>query len=110
MQKEPFTIAVPEEMLDDLRGRLAKTRWSHDFSNDQWQYGTNSAYLKELVDYWLHQYDWRTHEREMNRFAHYKTTIENIPIHFIHEPGKGPKPMPLMSSCRHCRDMVFQRH
>ena len=54
------------------------------------------AYLKELVDYWLHQYDWRKHEREMNSFAHYKTTIKNIPIHFIHEPGKGPNPMPLI--------------
>ena len=96
MQKESFTIAVPDETLSDLRERLVKTRWSEDFANDQWQYGTNSAYLKELVDYWLHQYDWRIHEREMNRFAHYKTTIENIPIHFIHEPGKGPNPMPLI--------------
>jgi pimeloyl-ACP methyl ester carboxylesterase len=96
MQKESFTIAVPDETLSDLRERLVKTRWSEDFANDQWQYGTNGAYLKELVDYWLHQYDWRKHEREMNSFAHYKTTIKNIPIHFIHEPGKGPNPMPLI--------------
>ena len=60
--------------------------------------GTNSAYLKELVGYWLSQYDWRKHEQEMNSFSHYKTSIENIPIHFIHEPGKGPKPMPLILS------------
>ena len=98
MPKESFTIAVPDETLSDLHERLVKTRWSEDFANDQWQYGTNGAYLKELVDYWLHQYDWRKHEQEMNSFSHYKTTIENIPIHFIHEPGRGPKPMPLILS------------
>lgn len=96
MRKEPFTIAVPEETLTDLHERLHRTRWADDFANDHWQYGTNGAYLRELVDYWLHRYDWRQHEREMNTFSHYKTTIEGIPIHFIHEPGKGPKPLPLI--------------
>ncbi|MGH7963789.1 MAG: epoxide hydrolase family protein, partial [Candidatus Binatia bacterium] len=98
MSKEPFTIAVPEETLTDLRARLTKTRWPDDFANPQWQYGTNLAYLKELVDYWLHQYDWRRHERAMNEFHHYRTTIDGMPIHFIHEPGRGPKPLPLILS------------
>lgn len=98
MQKEPFTVAVPEETLADLRERLARTRFPGDFANADWQYGTNLTYLKELVDYWLHQYDWRRHEREMNTFSHYKTMIEEVPIHFIHEPGKGPNPMPLILS------------
>jgi pimeloyl-ACP methyl ester carboxylesterase len=98
MQKEPFTIAIPEEALTDLRERLTKVRWPVDFANDQWQYGTNLGYLKELVDYWLHGYDWRVHERTMNAFSHYKTTIEGVPIHFIHEPGKGPNPTPLILS------------
>ena len=98
MRKEPFSISVPEATLTDLRERLQKTRWPHDFANANWEYGTNLAYLKELVDYWIHQYDWRKHEREMNTFSHYKTTIENVPIHFIHEHGKGPKPIPLILS------------
>src|SRR5262249_13251949 len=84
------------ETLVDLRERLARTRWPGDFANANWEYGTNLRYLKELVDYWLHQYDWRTHERAMNTFSHYKTTIEDVPIHFIHELGKGPKPIPLI--------------
>jgi pimeloyl-ACP methyl ester carboxylesterase len=96
MNKEPLTIAIPEETLTDLRERLARTRWPRDFANDQWQYGTNSAYLKELVEYWLQKYDWRKHEREINTFSHYRTTIEGMPIHFIHQPGKGPKPMPIL--------------
>ncbi|HEV8711845.1 MAG TPA: epoxide hydrolase [Candidatus Binatia bacterium] len=98
MRKEPFTVAISEETLTDLHERLAKTRWSGDFANPGWEYGTNRDYLKSLVDYWLHGYDWRKHEREMNAFSHYQTTIEDVPIHFIHEPGKGPKPMPLILS------------
>jgi len=96
MQKETFTIAVPEETLTDLRERLARVRWPNDFNNDDWAYGTNKAYLMELVEYWLHGYDWRKTEREINSFANYKTTIDGIPIHFIHEPGKGPNPTPLI--------------
>lgn len=96
--KEPFHVNIPDAALQDLRERLAHTRWPHDFANDQWEYGTNLAYLKELVDYWLHKYDWRKQEREMNAFSHYKTTIEDVPIHFIHERGKGPKPIPIILS------------
>ncbi len=98
MQKEPFTITVPEEVLTDLHERLTKVRWAQDFANPNWEYGTNGDYLKELVEYWRDAYDWRKHEQEMNSFAHYKTTIDGIPIHFIHEPGKGPNPTPLILS------------
>src|SRR5438046_2984123 len=98
MRKEPFTVAVPEETLADLRERLAKTRWPGDFANPGWEYGTNGDYLRSLVDYWLRGYDWRGHEREMNAFSHYRTTIEDVPIHFIREPGKGPEPLPLILS------------
>jgi pimeloyl-ACP methyl ester carboxylesterase len=96
MHKEPFTIAVPEAVLTDLRERLTRTRWPEDFANPQWEYGTPTAYLKELVNYWLHRYDWRQHERAMNAFPHYKVTIDGMPIHFLHQPGKGPKPIPLL--------------
>jgi pimeloyl-ACP methyl ester carboxylesterase len=96
MHKEPFTIAVPEAVLTDLRERLTRTRWPEDFANPQWEYGTPTAYLKELVNYWLHRYDWRQHERAMNAFPHYKVTIDGMPIHFLHQPGKGPQPMPLL--------------
>jgi pimeloyl-ACP methyl ester carboxylesterase len=97
-EKQPFKIAVPGPVLADLRSRLKKTRWAGDFGNQQWVYGTNLDALKELVDYWLSGFNWRRQEREMNRFAHHKTTIDGIPIHFIHEPGKGPRPMPLILS------------
>jgi len=94
--KQPFEIAVPEATLTDLKDRLGRTRFPRDFGNAGWEYGTNLDYLKELVEYWRIKYDWRRHEHEMNSFANYKTTIDGIPIHFIHEPGKGPNPMPLI--------------
>jgi pimeloyl-ACP methyl ester carboxylesterase len=93
---EPFTISIPDATLEDLRDRLARTRFPRDFANDQWQYGTNTAYLKQLIEYWRTQYDWRKHEREMNSFANFKTEIDGIPIHFIHERGKGPNPVPII--------------
>ena len=59
-----------------------------------WDYGTNLDYLKQLCAYWVDEYDWRKHEADLNRFAHYRTEIDDIDLHFIHEPGSGPTPMP----------------
>ena len=98
MPKQPFSVAIPDEVLADLRERLARVRWPDDFANSQWEYGTNLDYLKELVEYWRDEYDWRQHEDAINAFSQYRSTIEGIPIHFIHEPGKGPQPIPLILS------------
>ncbi|MGQ0697124.1 MAG: epoxide hydrolase family protein [Panacagrimonas sp.] len=98
MPIEPFKIDIPESTLTDLRERLARTRWPEDFGNNQWQYGANTAYIRELCEYWEKKFDWRAAEREMNSFSHFRTTVEGIPIHFIHERGKGPNPKPLILS------------
>ena len=96
MPVEAFRVEVAEAALDDLRHRLKSTRWPDDFANDDWLYGTNATYLRELVDYWIEGYDWRQREREINEFDHYRVDIEGSPIHFIREPGQGPKPIPLI--------------
>jgi pimeloyl-ACP methyl ester carboxylesterase len=98
MQIDPFSVAVPDETLDDLRRRLDSARWAEDFANDEWDYGTNGAYLRELVDYWRHSYDWRRHERDINAVPQYRTVIDDVPVHFQHVRGKGPKPIPLLLS------------
>jgi pimeloyl-ACP methyl ester carboxylesterase len=93
----PFRVDIPQAELDDVRRRLLGTRWPReDVANADWQAGTNLAYMRELVGYWLDRYDWRVHERAMNAFAQYRTAIDGVPIHFIHERGKGPSPMPLI--------------
>ena len=95
---EPFKIQVSEAELTDLRERLARTRFPDEVPDSGWEYGTNLAYLKELVEYWRTKYDWRKHEAELNRFAQFKVNIDGLDIHYIHEPGRGPNPKPLLLS------------
>jgi len=92
----PFQVAIPDSELDDLRSRLDNTIWPDDPGNDDWSYGVNAAYLRSLVDYWRHEYDWREAEARINAFPNYKTVIDEIPVHFIHRRGNGPNPIPLI--------------
>jgi pimeloyl-ACP methyl ester carboxylesterase len=96
MSIQPFTIDVPETTLDDLHERLARTRWPDEIEGAGWEYGTNLAYLKSLVHYWLHDFNWREQEAKLNQFAHFRAQIGNMGIHFVHEHGKGPHPLPLI--------------
>ncbi len=91
-----FEIDVAEDVLSDLQQRLNRTRWSYQIEGTGWDSGTDAGYLKDLLGYWEHSYDWRQHERALNRFAHFKTDVDDIGIHFIHERGKGPHPFPLI--------------
>lgn len=93
-----FRIDVSDQVLSDLRTRLSITRWTEDFANEEWQYGSSTAYLRELVAYWIGSYDWREQERAMNAYQHFRTVIDDVPIHFIHVRGKGPNPKPLILS------------
>ena len=96
MDVRPFEVRVTEEVLDDLRKRLARTRFPDDFDDAGWDYGTNLAYMQELIGYWEGTFDWREQEKRLNRFAHFRTEVDGFGLHFIHERGKGPKPMPLV--------------
>ncbi len=99
MKTENFSIAIGDDVLADLKDRLARTRWADDFANESWQYGTNGKYLRELVDYWRDTYDWRQHERAINAWPQFRTVIDDVPIHFIHVRGKGvagKQPTPLI--------------
>ena len=95
---EPFTIHAEDAVLEDLKGRLKRTRWPSAPKGAGWESGTPVAYMKELVDYWLHAYDWRKWEAELNRFDHFRVAVSDERIHFIHEKGSGRKPLPLILS------------
>jgi Epoxide hydrolase N terminus len=95
-----FRIDVAKEVLSDLRQRLQSTRWSYQAEGTDWDAGTDLNYLKELVDYWRDNYDWRKQETALNQFAHFKTDVDGIGIHFIHEHGKGPNPLPIILTSR----------
>jgi microsomal epoxide hydrolase len=95
---EPFRIHVDDAVLADLRQRLAGARFPDEVPDNRWKYGTDLGYLKSLIEYWRTGYDWRRHEAELNRFRQYKVRIAGIDLHFIHEEGNGPEPMPLLVS------------
>ncbi|MFZ0659591.1 MAG: epoxide hydrolase family protein [Candidatus Binataceae bacterium] len=93
---EPFKVAVSDEVLADLRARLERTRFPDEVPATAWEYGSNLAYMREVVDYWRTRYDWRAHEARINRFAQFRAEVDGLGIHFIHEPGRGPNPKPLL--------------
>jgi pimeloyl-ACP methyl ester carboxylesterase len=95
MNARAFEIRVETSVLSDLKNRLAKTRWPEQEASG-WESGTDLSYLQQLVAYWKDDYDWRKAEAELNQLPHYKVEIEGIGIHFVHQPGKGPNPLPII--------------
>ncbi len=93
---QPFTIAVAADVLADLRRRLAATRWPDEVDDAGWDYGANLAYLKGLVAYWRDGFDWRAQEATLNQYAQYRADIDGVGVHFVHEHGHGPHPLPLI--------------
>lgn len=93
---EPFRIRASDADLDDLKGRLARTRFPEAETPDDWSQGLPLAYAQELRDYWLNDYDWRAREDYFNRFPQFTTDIEGLPIHFIHCESPHPGAVPLV--------------
>jgi pimeloyl-ACP methyl ester carboxylesterase len=93
---ERFKIDVPADVLRDLDERLARTRWPDQLPGTGWSYGADTAYLRELVAYWQNDYDWREQERALNRFEHYRATIDSTRIHFVHAKSRDPNAIPVL--------------
>src|SRR5262249_46743116 len=98
MVPQSFKIAVPDDVLIDLRARLANARWPDEMPDSGWRYGSDLAYIQELVAYWKDRYDWRAHEAKLNQFQQFTLPMGQVDIHFIQARGAGPKPMPLLLS------------
>src|SRR5689334_13738495 len=98
MPPRPFRLEVPESALADLRERLARTRFPDEPPLEPWSTGTSLTYLKDLVSYWESKFSWRTWEAKLNAFPQYKTQVGGIDLHFIHQPSKNPKAIPLLLS------------
>jgi len=92
----PFTIRVPDAVLSDLRARLARTRFPDEISGAAWDYGTNLAYLKELVTYWRERFDWRAQERRLNARPQFKTNVDGLDVHFMHVRSNVPDAFPIV--------------
>lgn len=86
----PFRIDVPQQDLDDLKQRLARTRWPDELPGAGWSRGVPLGYLQELAEYWRTGYDWRAAERRLNGFDQYTAEIDGANVHFVHV--RSPEP------------------
>ena len=96
MEVHPYKVHIPETTLQDLKERLGHTRWPGDIPDSGWDYGSNLDYLQELVEYWRTRFDWRAQEEAINALPHFPADVDGNDIHFIHQRGKGPNPIPLI--------------
>ncbi|GGN35913.1 pimeloyl-ACP methyl ester carboxylesterase [Actinoplanes campanulatus] len=92
----PFRIDIPQSQLDDLKTRLAGTRWPQELPGVGWSRGVPVGYLREVADYWRTGYDWRAHETALNRYPQHLTTIDGQNLHFLHVPSPEPDATPLI--------------
>ncbi len=92
----PFQVHVPEAALDDLKKRLANTRWPNKEPVADWSQGVPLAKARTLVEYWRTRYDWRRLERSLNALAQFRTELDGLGIHFIHVRSKHPNALPII--------------
>lgn len=97
-QVEPFTVAVPDEVLADLRARIRQTRWPDRSPAPAWQHGTDLGYLMRLLAYWGDGFDWRAQERWLNSFPQCRVEIDGVRLHCVHQRAANGRGIPLVLS------------
>jgi pimeloyl-ACP methyl ester carboxylesterase len=98
MQVVPFTLRIEDRAIDDLHARLDRTRWPDELESEPWAYGASLSELRRITAYWRHGFDWRAAEAGINQLSQFKTMVDGQGIHFIHQRGQGPAPLPLLIS------------
>lgn len=98
MKPEAFSLRVPDAAIADLKARLALTRFPDQAPGAPWAYGTDLGFMQKLAAYWQSEFDWRAAEARLNAFPQFKIALHGIDLHYIHAPGTGPAPMPLLLS------------
>jgi pimeloyl-ACP methyl ester carboxylesterase len=93
---QPFELRIPEDVLEDLRSRLARTRWPDSETVPGWQQGVPLQHVRDLCDYWLRGYDWRRCEARLNALGQFRTVIDGLGIHFLHVRSRHPGARPLI--------------
>lgn len=96
MTVHPFRIEIKQSILDDLQERLSRSRLASGMKEAGWDYGVSPAYLEELCRYWRSEFDWRKQESHLNSFKQFRTEVDGVGLHFIHERGKSENAIPLL--------------
>ncbi|HMF02032.1 MAG TPA: epoxide hydrolase, partial [Terriglobia bacterium] len=93
----PFKVpVVPQSALDDLRRRVAATRWPERETVADDTQGVQLATMQKLASYWAKDYDWRKCEAKLKALPHFVTNIDGLDIHFIHVRSKNPNALPII--------------
>ena len=93
---KPFKVNVSDNILNDINIKVKNYPWHEMPKDGGWEYGTNLNYMKEISDYWVNKFDWKKHEKEINKFSNFTTDVDGMSIHFIMEKGSGTKATPLL--------------
>lgn len=96
MAVSPLPVPFSQAAVDDLRIRLARTRWPDEISGHEWDYGFSLGFLKEICEYWRDGFDWKAQVDRLASFPHYRYVARGVGVHFIHQHGSGPNPIPLV--------------
>ena len=95
---KPFKVKISEENLQNIYSKVKSYQWHEMPDNGGWEYGTNLGYMKDFCKYWITEFNWKKTEEKINKFNNFKTNIDGVDIHFIHEKGSGSNPKPLLLS------------
>ena len=92
-----FKVSVDESKIDDLYKRIDLTRWPDEVNDEIWTLGTKKSFLKDAVQYWRNDFDWKIHEKQINDFGSYKfKTKDDLEIHFIHSKSDSENSIPII--------------
>jgi len=94
-QITPFTVAISDAQIADLKERLTMARWPTQVATD-WSHGQPVAFIRELAEQWLKDFDWRAHEAALNAYPQFTTVIDGQTIHFLHIKSPEPNAFPLI--------------
>jgi pimeloyl-ACP methyl ester carboxylesterase len=93
---QPFSIQVGDEVLSDLRARIRNTRWPEQTPGAAWEQGTDLEYLRQMLEYWADEFDWRAQERALNAFDQFRAELDGVRIHFVHVRATHGQGIPLI--------------
>ena len=96
MAPQPFTLNIADAAIADLKTRLALTRLPDSAPGQPWAFGASVEYVRDLTAYWKDTFDWRAQEAALNAFPQFKVPLHDIDLHYLHVPGVGPNPYPLL--------------
>ena len=96
MSPTPFKIEIPQATINRIMERVRQFEWPDAPEGGGWAYGAELSTMKEIVEYWLHGYDWYREQEIINRLPHFKARVRDLDIHFIHIRSNSQKRRPLI--------------